>query len=503
MKFYNTIVSYIIKKRIHQIGFFKKFPLEVQKDVFFDLIDKGVNTEFGIKNNFKKIRSIIDFKQNVKINTYDSLKPYIDRMRNGEQNILWNSEIKWFAQSSGTTAGKSKFIPVSKESIESCHYKGGKDLMSIYLNHFPDTKVLDGKSMMIGGSSSVNKFSTNSYYGDLSAIIIENLPIWFSIVKTPSKEIALHPNWEEKIDKMAKVVIKENVTNLSGVPSWNLILLRKVLKLTGKKNISEVWPNLELYIHGGVNFEPYRKQYQELIPSKKMNYFETYNASEGFFGVQDLKDSNEMLLMLDYGIFYEFLPLEDVGTENPKTLQLNEVELDKNYALIISTNSGLWRYMIGDTIKFTNLNPFRIKLSGRTKYFINIFGEELIEDNANEALKIACEKTNAIANEYTIAPIFPNLEGKGAHEWAIEFEKEPKDKDFFISILDNALKAVNSDYEAKRFKSMALQLPKIHFLKPKTFYKWLKFKDKIGGQNKIPKLTSDRKTLEEILDINK
>lgn len=501
MKFYNTIVSYIIKKRIHQIDFFKKYPLEVQKDVFFDLIDRAKKTEWGKVHKYKKIKKIEDFKQKVSIQTYETLKPFIDRMQKGEQNVLWNTKIKWFAKSSGTTAGKSKFIPVSKESIESCHYKGGKDLMSIYLNHFPNTKVLEGKSMIIGGSSSVNKFSTDTFYGDLSSIIIENLPFWFSLVKTPSKDIALHPNWEEKIDKMARVVVNENITNLSGVPSWNLILLKKVLKISGKKNISEVWPNLELYIHGGVNFAPYKKQYQELIPYNNMKYFETYNASEGFFGVQDLVDSNELLLMLDYGIFYEFLPLEDINKNNPKTLQLNEVELDKNYALIISTNSGLWRYMIGDTIKFTSLFPFRIKLSGRTKYFINVFGEELIEDNANNALNIACQKTNSIYTEYTIAPVFPDSEGKGTHQWAIEFEKEPKDLESFISILDNALKAENSDYEAKRFNDMALQMPIVTIVKPKTFYKWLKLKGKIGGQNKIPKLSSKRTILEEIMKI--
>ncbi len=501
MKFYNTIVSYIIKKRNHQIDFFKKFPLEVQKDVFFGLLNDAKNTEWGKKYAFKNIKNIQEFKRKIPLQSYNSLKPFIDRIRKGEQNILWHSEIKWFAKSAGTTAGKSKYIPVSKESLEGCHYKGGKDLMSIYLNHFPKTTVLDGKSMMIGGSSSISEYNPNSYYGDLSAIIIDNLPLWFSLVKTPSKEIALHPNWEEKIDKMAHVVAKENVTNLSGVPSWNLILLKKVLEITGKKNILEVWPNLELYIHGGINFEPYRKQYEALIPTKKMQYFETYNATEGFFGLQDQIGSNEMLLMLDYGVFYEFLPLEELEKKNPKTLQLDEVKLNTNYAIVISTNAGLWRYVIGDTIKFTSLYPFRIKLTGRTKYYINVYGEELIEEDANNAIKIACEKTNAIVNEFMVAPIFPDEEGKGGHEWAIEFEKKPKDLDFFISILDNALKSENSDYEAKRFHNMALQIPKINVLKPQTFYNWLKSKDKIGGQNKIPKLCTERNFLEEVLNV--
>lgn len=499
MKFYNTIVSYVIKKRIHQIEFFKKFPLEVQKDVFFDLIDKSKDTEWGKKHQYKDIKSIDDFKQNVKIQTYESLKPFIERVRNGAQNILWSSEIKWFAKSAGTTSGKSKFIPVSKESLEGCHYKGGKDLMSIYLNHFPKTKVLEGKSMMIGGSSSLDKENSNSYYGDLSAIIIENLPIWFSLVKTPSKEVALHPNWEEKIDKMAKIVAKENVTNLTGVPSWNLILLKKVLEITGKKNILEVWPNLEIYVHGGIHFKPYKKQFEKLIPSNTMQYFETYNATEGFFGIQDIPNSNEMLLMLDYGVFYEFLPIEELESKSPKTLQLDEVALNKNYAIIISTNAGLWRYMIGDTIKFTSLFPFRIKLTGRTKYYINTYGEELIEEDANKAIDEACNKTDSIVNEFLIAPIFPNEDGRGAHEWIIEFEKAPKDLDFFITILDETLKAENFDYKAKRVNNIALRIPKINVVKSNTFYKWLKQKGKIGGQNKIPRLSEERVFLEEIL----
>ncbi|MGB0885451.1 MAG: GH3 auxin-responsive promoter family protein [Chitinophagales bacterium] len=501
MKFYNSIISYIIKRRNHQIDFFKKYPLEVQKDLFHELIYKAKNTVWGKEHQYAKIKSIADFKNQVPIQNYDSLKPYIEKVRAGEQNILWHSEVKWFAQSSGTTAGKSKFIPVSKESLEQCHFKGGKDLMSIFLNHYPETNILDGKSMVLGGSSNISSYRAKSFYGDLSAVIIENLPFWFNLVKTPSKEIALHPNWEEKIDKMAQIVSKENVSSLSGVPSWNLILLQKVLEITGKENILEVWPNLELFIHGGVKFEPYKKQYEKLIPSLDMKYMETYNASEGFFGIQDQTNSKEMLLMLDYGVFYEFLPLEELGKENPKTVQLEEVEINTNYAIIISTNAGLWRYMIGDTIKFTSLKPFRIVLSGRTKYFINIFGEELIEENANNALKTACDKTNAISNEYMVAPIFPNENGKGGHEWLIEFQKKPKDLVLFTKILDEALQAENSDYEAKRFQNMALQLPKINIAEPDTFYKWLKTKGKIGGQHKVPKLSDKRIYLEEILSI--
>lgn len=501
MKFYNSIVSYVMKRRIHQIDFFKKYPLEVQKDLFFELIDAAKDTEFGKKYYFEKIQNLDDFKKNVPIQSYDSLKEYIDRIRDGEQNILWPTEIKWFAQSSGTTAGRSKFIPISKESLEQCHYKGGKDLMSLYLNHFPETNVLDGKSLALGGSTSIHSHESKSLYGDLSAIITENLPFWFNLVKTPSKAVALHPNWEDKIGLTAEIVAKENVTNLSGVPSWNLILLQKILEITGKENILEVWPNLELFIHGGVNFEPYRKQYEKLIPSAKMQYLETYNASEGFFGMQDELNSTEMLLMLDYGIFYEFLPMEELGKENARTLQLEEVSLDTNYAIIITTNAGLWRYMIGDTIKFTNLNPFRIKLSGRTKYFINIFGEELIEDNANQAIKKASLETNAAVKEYLVAPIFPDEFGKGGHEWIIEFEQAPKNLLDFTNALDKHLRAENSDYDAKRFKDMALQIPKIHSVAENTFYNWLKSKGKIGGQHKVPKLCTTREILEEILTL--
>lgn len=499
MKLYHSVVSYIMTRRIYQIDFFKKHPLEVQNDVFYSLVNTAKETDFGKKHNFKAIKNLADFKKNVPIQSYDSLKEYIDRIRQGEQNILWPTEIKWFAQSSGTTAGRSKFIPVSKASLEQCHFKGGKDLFAFYLNHFPKTNVLEGKSMVIGGSTSINTFNSKSYYGDLSAIIIENLPLWFNLTKTPAKSIALHPNWEEKINKMAEIVSKENVSNLSGVPSWNLILFQKILEITGKENMLEVWPNLELYIHGGVNFEPYRKQYQKLIPSDKMNYIETYNASEGFFGIQDEMNSGELLLMLDYGVFYEFMPIEEVEKENPRTLQLEEVSLDTHYALIISTNAGLWRYMIGDTVKFTSLNPFRIKISGRTKYFINIFGEELIEDNANQALQKACKHCDAIVSEYLVAPIFPDEMGKGGHEWLIEFAQAPKNMLDFTHELDKYLREENSDYDAKRFQDMALQMPKINAVAENTFYNWLKSKGKIGGQHKVPKLNNNRETLEEIL----
>lgn len=501
MEWYHKLVSWIIKKRIHQIAFFKQYPIEVQKEIYQKLLLKGRNTSWGEKHSYSKLSSIQDFKDAVPIQRYETLLPYIDRVIKGEKNVLWPSETKWFAKSSGTTAGKSKFIPVTKEALEDCHYKGGKDLLSIYFNANENSKIFDGKSLIMGGSSKTNQYNASSYYGDLSAIIVENLPYWINFVQTPDKSIALLPDWEEKISKMARITSEQNVTNLSGVPSWNLILLQKVLAHTGASNISEVWPNLELYAHGGVNFAPYQNQFKNLIANNSVTYLETYNASEGFFGIQDqFNDKKEMLLMLDYGIFYEFLPLSEMKSEHPATLQLDEVKLHEGYALIITTNAGLWRYMIGDTIEFTCLNPFRIRITGRTKYYINVFGEEVIEDNTNKAIQKACKLTNSIISEYTVAPIFPDSMGKGGHEWIIEFSRLPENKDYFIAVLDHALMEVNSDYEAKRFKNLALQLPQVHFAKAGTFYNWQLKNGKVGGQNKVPRLSMKRDVIEEILN---
>lgn len=488
-----------------QIDYFRQFPLEAQRKIFHQLIQKGKNTTWGKKHHYASIRSIDDFKKQVPIQDYESLKPFIEEIIKGKQNVLWPSPITWFAKSSGTTSDKSKFIPVSKESLKDCHFAGGKDLLAIYYNEFPDAAIFAGKSLSIGGSTSVSQLNKKAKYADLSAIIIENLPSWADFVRTPDKSISLQADWEEKINQIAEIAIHENVTSFSGVPSWNLILLKKMLALTGKKNISEIWPNLEMYAHGGVNFEPYRQQYEKLIPSSKMIYLETYNASEGFFAIQDKlkdgqKENGEMLLMLNLGIFYEFLPMEEVEKENPQTLQLNEVELDKNYALVISTNAGLWRYLIGDTIKFTNLHPFRIKVTGRIKYYINVFGEELIEDNARNALKKTMQATKSNVVEYSVAPILPNEKGHGAHEWIIEFDAMPQNKSEFAKLLDKHLQEVNSDYEAKRFKNMALQPPVVHFVEKGFFYNVMKNKGKIGGQNKVPRLLNNRSFLEEALE---
>ncbi|RZK54468.1 MAG: GH3 auxin-responsive promoter family protein [Pedobacter sp.] len=499
MAIVNSIFTWYMKKRIHQIELFMKYPLDVQEEWLNTLISSAENTEFGKQYDYKSILTASQFKERVPIQNYDTLKPYIERMLKGEQNILWPSEIKWFAKSSGTTSDRSKFIPVSEEALEECHFKGGKDMISIYCNNKPNTQMFTGKGLVLGGSHQINQLCEDIQYGDLSAVLIKNLPMWAEYYRTPNMSIALMDNYEEKMDKMAEATIKENVTSLSGVPTWTIVLAKKVLEMTGKKNLLEVWPNLELYFHGAVNFTPYRQQFKELIPSDDMYYLETYNASEGFFGIQDQDNSEELLLMLDYGIFYEFLPLENLEDENPKTLSLDQVELYKNYAIIISTNAGLWRYLIGDTVQFTSLYPFRIKITGRTKHFINAFGEEVIIDNAENALTKACNLTNAKVKDYTACPIYFKGEEAGGHEWIIEFETQPNDFEHFIDIMDQTLREVNSDYDAKRFKDMALRRPKVHNAPANTFYNWLKERGKLGGQHKVPRLANDRQYVDDIL----
>lgn len=499
MTLVNSIFTWIMKKRMHQIELFIKYPYDVQDEWFQTLISSAKNTEWGKKYGYESIIYQDQFKERVPLQTYDTLKPYIEKMLNGEHNILWPSEIKWYAKSSGTTNDRSKFIPVSEEAMEECHFKGGKDLLSLYCNNCPDTKIFDGKCLVLGGSHQINQLNADSSFGDLSAVLIKNLPFWAEFYRTPDMSITLMDNFEEKIEKMARATIDVNVTNISGVPTWNIVLAKRILEITGKDNLLEVWPNLEFYFHGAVNFKPYREQFKKLIPSENMYYLETYNASEGFFGIQDQPNSEEMLLMLDYGIYYEFLPMEDINKENPKTLRLDEVELNKNYALIISTNAGLWRYMIGDTIKFTSLTPHRIQITGRTKHFINAFGEELIIDNAEKGLSKACQETGAIIRDYTACPIYFQGNEAGGHEWIIEFEKKPDNLERFTDVMDQTLREVNSDYDAKRFKDMALSRPLVHLAPDGTFYEWMKSRGKLGGQHKVPRLANDRGYVEEIL----
>ncbi|MGH2643133.1 MAG: GH3 auxin-responsive promoter family protein [Chitinophagaceae bacterium] len=493
-----------MRLRIDRIERFMEFPLETQEDVFHNLLSEAQYTEFGKKHHFGKINKIKDYKERVPLQDYESLKPYIHRIMAGEQRLLWNTPIKWFAKSSGTTSDKSKFIPVSQESLNDCHYRAGRDIFTLYYHNFPESDVLTGKSLAIGGSHQVNQLNDTSFYGDLSAVILQNLPFYGQLVTTPELSIALMAEWEEKIEQMARVTMYENVTSIMGVPTWTIVLVRRILELTGSRVITEVWPNLELYLHGGVSFVPYEAQFNNLIQSPSMRYMETYNASEGFFAAQDnLLHHEGLLLFLNHGIFYEFLPLEEYGKENPQTLQLNEVETGRQYALVISTNGGLWRYVVGDTLRFTSLYPFRIEVTGRTKFYINAFGEEVVVENADKAIAEACRQTMAIVNDYTVAPVYFKHDSNGAHEWLIEFDVPPPDQDQFDNILDKTLQSINSDYEAKRYKSIALHKPVIHSLPKGTFNAWLKQKDKLGGQHKVPRLSNDRKYVDEILEMMK
>lgn len=500
MKILNPAFKGLLKLRWSAIDNFLLNPEGAQVMVFNSLIHSGQFTEFGKKFGFNHINDVKEFKHAVPVHEYDDIKPYINRMMEGHQNVLWNSTVTWFAKSSGTTSDKSKFIPVSNEALEECHYKSAKDVLALYYHNFPRSGILSGKCLTLGGSHQVNQLNADSYYGDLSAVMLQNLSYFTQLIRTPDLTIALMQEWEEKIERMAQSTIREDVTMIAGVPTWTIVLIKRIFEITGTTNLHEVWPNLELYMHGGVNFKPYEQQFSQLIPSPKMKYLETYNASEGFFAAQDIVGREGMLLFLNHGIFYEFMPLEEYGKPEPETLQLEDVQLGVNYALVVSTNSGLWRYIVGDTIQFVSLNPFRIRVTGRLKHFINAFGEEVIVDNADYAIAQACRKTGAVVNDYTAAPIYFSAQGNGGHEWAIEFDKAPENMQAFTEMLDAGLQEVNSDYEAKRHKSIALSMPRLHVLPANTFNRWLKSKGKLGGQHKIPRLSNDRKFLEEILE---
>lgn len=497
----NSIASWFLKKRFHQIELFLKYPVEVQEELLQNLLLKAKSTEIGIQYDFGSITSYREFSDRVPITTYEENEARIERARKGESNIFWPKPIKWFAKSSGTTNAKSKFIPVSQESLENCHYAASKDLLCMYLNNNPDSQLFVGKGLRLGGSKELYE-ENGTVFGDLSAILIDNMPFWAEFSSTPSSEISLMSDWEVKMQAIVNETIKENVTSLAGVPSWMLVLLNNVMDSTGAKDLFEIWPNLEVYFHGGVSFDPYIEQYRKLLPRDNFKYYEIYNASEGFFAIQDQNHSNELLLMLDYGIFYEFIPMSTYGTPDQKVIPLSEVEKDENYAIIISTNSGLWRYKVGDTVRFTSVSPYRIRVTGRTKHHINVFGEELIIENAESALRKASEITQTEIVDYTVAPIFMEGREKGAHEWIIEFKTPPKDFDIFSQLLDKSLQEVNSDYEAKRFNNTTLNAPKIHCGREKLFYDWLKQNDKLGGQHKVPRLSNSREYLEELLSLN-
>lgn len=494
----NSIASWILKKRIHQIELFIKYPIEVQEEILFGLLKSAENTVLGKKYEYSSIKNYETFNERIPVSTYEELEPYIEQTRQGAQNIFWNSNIKYFAKSSGTTNAKSKFIPVSSEALDNNHYKASKDLLCLYLNNNEDSQMFTGKSLRLGGSKQLYE-NNNTFFGDLSAILIDNMPMWAEFSSTPSNKTSLMSDWETKLPAIIKESSLENVTSLAGVPSWMMVLLNKALEENKKSNILEIWPNVEVYFHGGVSFDPYREQYKNLFPKDNFKYYEIYNASEGFFGLQDRNNSSELLLMLDYGIFYEFIPMDTFGKEDQKVIPLSEVEIGKNYALVITTNSGLWRYLIGDTIRFTSLNPFRIKVTGRTKHHINVFGEELMVENTDSALAKTCTALNCEILDYTVAPIFMEGKEKGAHEWIIEFKKHPENIDNFTELLDKNLQQVNSDYEAKRFNNMTLNRLVLHIAKENLFYNWLKKNDKLGGQHKIPRLSNSRNYLEELL----
>ncbi len=497
----NSIATWFLKKRFHQIELFLKYPNEVQHELLQTLIDTAKDTEIGKQYDFASINSYETFSERVRVSSYEDYQDTIERSRKGEQNIFWPTPIKWFAKSSGTTNAKSKFIPVSTDSLEDCHYAASKDLLCMYLNNNENSQLFTGKSLRLGGSKELYE-ENGTVFGDLSAILIDNMPFWAEFSSTPSNKVSLMSDWEAKMQAIVDETIQENVTSLAGVPSWMLVLLNNVLETTGKSNLIEIWPNLEVYFHGGVSFMPYKDQYKNILPKKNFKYYEIYNASEGFFAIQDLNNSSELLLMLDYGIFYEFIPMNTYGTTNQKIIPLSEVEKDTNYAVIITTNAGLWRYKIGDTVRFTSIDPYRIKVSGRTKHHINAFGEELIIENAEDALKKVCKKTKAEIVDYTAAPIFMEGKEKGAHEWLIEFKTPPKDIDYFNELLDNALKSLNSDYEAKRYNNMTLNKPKINQAREHLFYDWLKGNNKLGGQHKVPRLSNTRDYLDELLNMN-
>ncbi|AEE18806.1 GH3 auxin-responsive promoter [Dokdonia sp. Hel_I_63] len=496
----HSIASWFLKKRIHQMELFMKYPSEVQEELRTKLIEKAKDTEIGRAYDFKSIKSYREFADRIPVTSYEENQEYIERSRKGETNIMWPTPIKWFAQSSGTTNARSKYIPVSPESLENCHYAASKDLLCMYLNNNEGSQLFSGKGLRLGGSKQLYQ-DNGTVYGDLSAILIDNMPFWAEFSSTPTNGVSLLSDWETKMQAIVDETIQQDVTSLSGVPSWMLVLLNNVLETTGRSNLLEVWPNLEVYFHGGVSFDPYMEQYQKLIPSNSFKYYEIYNASEGFFAIQGQNDSKELLLMLDYGIFYEFIPMTTYGTPGQNVIPLTEVEVGVNYAIVITTNAGLWRYKIGDTVRFTSTSPYRIKVTGRTKHHINVFGEELIIENAEEALKRATSETGAEIKDYTAAPIFMEGKEKGAHEWIIEFKNPPDDIALFNHKLDLALQEVNSDYQAKRFNNTTLNAPTIHSARENLFYDWLRENNKLGGQHKVPRLSNKRDFVEALLEL--
>lgn len=495
---FNSIASWFLKKRIHQIELFIKYPNEVQQEVLQDLLGFAKKTKIGYQYDYSSINRYSEFACRVPIVTYEDLAEEIAAGRQGEDNILWPTPIKWYAKSSGTTNAKSKYIPVSVEALEDCHYKAGKDMLSLYINNNPEAQLFNGKTLRLGGSQELYQNERNAF-GDLSAIMTDNLPFWAELNCTPSLKVSLMSEWESKMKAIITESSQENVTGLMGVPSWMLVLLHKLLAQNPGKSLKDIWPNIEVYFHGGVSFRPYRSQYESLLKDHSLQFYEIYNASEGFFAIQDRNGSDELLLMLDYGIFYEFIPL---GEDDSAIIPLDQVQLGQRYTLVITTNGGLWRYKIGDVVQFTSLSPYRIQIAGRTKHYINAFGEELVIENADRAIAVAALTCDVEVVDYSVAPIFMEGNKKGSHEWMIEFKKVPKDLMQFQSVLDQELKRLNSDYEAKRYKDMTMVLPKIKVAQQGLFYRWLEHKKKLGGQHKVPRLSNDRKLMDSLLEMN-
>ena len=485
---------------------------QLQRQVLSHLTATARNTEYGRNHAFDSIRGYEDFVRHIPVNTYEELKGAIDRMRHGERDILWPGRVKWYAKSSGTTNDKSKFIPVSSEGLQKTHYAGGYDSVTLYLRNHPRSRLFDGRALILGGSHTPNYNLPGSLVGDLSAILIENINPLANLVRVPGKKTALLSDFEVKRERIAREAMSKNVTNISGVPSWMLSVLNAVMEQSGKTHLEEVWPNLEVFFHGGVAFTPYRRQYEQLITSPGMHYMETYNASEGFFGLQDDPADKSMMLMLDYGVFYEFMDLSGnsgnsgisgISGKSGNIVPLWGVETGKNYALLISTSCGLWRYMIGDTVRFTSTNPYKFVISGRTKSFINAFGEELIVDNAERGLAYACELTGAEVLEYTAAPVFMDSSAKCRHQWLVEFSAPPADLAQFAALLDRKLQELNSDYEAKRYRDITLQPLELIAARPGLFNEWMRYRGKLGGQNKVPRLSNSREHMEQLLSLMK
>ena len=497
-----SLLGGVFKSRQTHIEAYTHNSEEIQRRVMTHLVQQGQRTQYGKTWGMNNVRTYEDFANRMPVTTYEELKEPIDRMRHGEADVLWPGVVKWFAKSSGTTNDKSKFIPVSADGLKNIHYKGGKDAVALYLRNNPKSKLFDGRSLILGGSHSPNYNVANSIVGDLSAILIENINPLANLVRVPKKSIALMPDFEAKREAIARQTLHANITNISGVPSWMLSVLVRVLELSGKNTLAEVWPGLEVFFHGGIAFGPYREQYHHLVGSSQMQYMETYNASEGFFGLQDAPGDEAMLLMLDYDVFYEFIPMDEFGRDNATIVPLWGVVPGQNYAMVISTSCGLWRYIIGDTVMFTSTQPYKFKITGRTKYFINAFGEELIMDNAEQGLAYACKTTGAEVLEYTAAPVFMDAEAKCRHQWLIEFSRQPSSLDAFAKALDQRLQQLNSDYEAKRHKDITLQQLEVVVARPNLFNDWLKSKGKLGGQHKVPRLGNSRKNIDELLQMN-